>query len=330
MSFLINPQLLGQFIGAGALASEPATISGAGAHKSMGTGALAAGVSTISGVGGHADFKAGAGALVSGPAVIAGVGTGGSFLPTDLPDLELWLDANDINTLFVDDAKVTPVASDADYVGCWVDKSTNAYEFTQDVEGTKPRYKTNIQNSKPVVRGDGFEELSNGTVANWKFLTDGTGCTIIVVYRTVTPIGSSMALLGNATGSPGIAILATSSPDHANAIYWLNDSGTVAYLAADADDYPENTWTIGQYDIEYGLGGDDITFFNLGTSVASGETTGVPSTSNPADEFQIFGWGADSSRLDGDIAEVIICSSILSSGDRSDVTTYLSDKWGIT
>lgn len=80
---------------------------------------------------------------------------------TQAPNLAYWYDANDIATLWQDSARTTPVASDADPVGAWDDKSGNGRNVIQATAGLRPLYKTNILNGKAIVRGDGTDDLLN-------------------------------------------------------------------------------------------------------------------------------------------------------------------------
>lgn len=50
---------------------------------------------------------------------------GGPFSPLDYAGLQLWLDAQDITTLYKNEALTTPVTANGDLVYGWKDKSGN-------------------------------------------------------------------------------------------------------------------------------------------------------------------------------------------------------------
>jgi len=56
-----------------------------------------------------------------------------TFNPSDIADLEIWLDSSDTSYLFQDAGKITAVTANGDPVGCWADRSGNGYDHT--VEG---------------------------------------------------------------------------------------------------------------------------------------------------------------------------------------------------
>ena len=79
------------------------------------------------------------------------------FSPGQLPNLFLWLDANDLSTLFQDSAGTTAVTSNNDPVGRWADKSGSGRHFLQATSGSRPLYKTN-QDGTPGVKFDEVDD----------------------------------------------------------------------------------------------------------------------------------------------------------------------------
>lgn len=107
-----------------------------------------------------------------GRGVVKGIGQGGGFDvgfdlgevvpildPTDsrLGTLYLWLDANDIATLWQDSTRLTPVTANNDPVGAWDDKSGNGRHFLQTTSGNKPLYKTS-QDGTAGLKLDGVDD----------------------------------------------------------------------------------------------------------------------------------------------------------------------------
>jgi hypothetical protein len=84
--------------------------------------------------------------------------TGGSFSPSDLPNLVLWLKAD----AGVEEADGDP-AEDTDTVLNWLDQSGSSNHAIQSTSGSRPTYRTNILNSNPVLRFDGSADFMDGT-----------------------------------------------------------------------------------------------------------------------------------------------------------------------
>jgi hypothetical protein len=89
-----------------------------------------------------------------------GGGAASSFVPTDAPGLRLWLDANDISTLFQDAGRTIPVVADGNSIGGWSDKSGVGNHVIQPAGGNQPTYRVGIQNGLPIARFDGNDYLS--------------------------------------------------------------------------------------------------------------------------------------------------------------------------
>lgn len=86
----------------------------------------------------------------------------GGTTPDSFPGLIMWLDATDIDYLYQDAAKTTPVRAAEDPVGCWEDKSRNGNDVTQATADNRPLYKTGLQNGYAAVYGDGTNDSLSG------------------------------------------------------------------------------------------------------------------------------------------------------------------------
>ena len=65
-----------------------------------------------------------------------------SFKPSQFENLTLWLDANDVSTLFQDNNGATPVTKATDNVKLWKDKSGNNNNVINQ-SGNTPKYQNN-------------------------------------------------------------------------------------------------------------------------------------------------------------------------------------------
>lgn len=92
--------------------------------------------------------------------LLAPFGGGSSVIdPLSLGNLALWLNANDLTTLFQDSFGTVPVTADNDPVGAWLDKSGNARHVSQSTAGLRPSYQTGALNGKPGIQLDGVDDL---------------------------------------------------------------------------------------------------------------------------------------------------------------------------
>lgn len=74
----------------------------------------------------------------------------------DVQNLWLWLEADDLSTMFQDDAGATPVTTDAQTVARWEDKSGMGHHLTQATGGSEPAYGT--AGGLHWVQGDGTDD----------------------------------------------------------------------------------------------------------------------------------------------------------------------------
>lgn len=93
-------------------------------------------------------------------------GTGSAFVPTDLAGLRLWLDGDDIDTLYQDTLYTVPITANGQSVAAWQDKSGNAHHVIQANAANRPTYRTAIQNNKPIIRFDGNDYLARASAVS--------------------------------------------------------------------------------------------------------------------------------------------------------------------
>lgn len=187
--------------------------------------------------------------------------------------------------------------SDGDPIASWTDSSGLGNHAMQATEAKKPTYKVNIVNGKPVVRLDGVDDCVQATLTvaqpDTMFLVvkgDGTDNKHFIDAQT------TRQLIGVSGGVQvtyaGTLLSGTGNPT------------TFQILAALFNGASSQLW-------------------RNGTSIASGNA-GASSIVDPS----VGGYGA--ATMGGDIAEVLIYSSLLSDSDRRAVEAYLGSKYGIT
>lgn len=246
------------------------------------------------------------------------------FRPSDIANLQLWLDADDAAT-------ITDAGGGA--VSAWNDKSGNGRHFPQATGAARPTTGANTLNGRNVLTFGGDDFLEHGTAATWKFLHDATGSTTFIVFRadgsllgrlfqnrggqtthgfnlSVEPGGSRRIFHQITRGVTGFVVENISANDVITAENW--------FLASVVSD-PSNATAASRSAIRL----DD------GTAFQNNSLTVAPSSSDPSFNLRVGANEDASSFLTGRIAEIVIYSGLLATEDREAVEAYLSEKWGI-
>jgi hypothetical protein len=232
-----------------------------------------------------------------------------TFNPRNVGGLVLWLDATDPAANGVQPANNAAIAS-------WVDKSTAANTVSQGTGANQPTYKTNIINSKPVVRFNG----STTSLVKTTVTSLGSTATVFVV-GTINDNGFSAGTFleySNAgTVNTGCLVLYESA-----LLKWRVVVATVIADATYSTSLPYSAVTTA-----YNNGSNSFLLVN-GTQQATAVTGNMDATSRLTLGSLVSGIAGYF--LNGDIAEVIVYNSSISSAERTLVSRYLGNKWGFT
>ncbi len=215
-------------------------------------------------------------------------------------NLQLWLKADAITGL-----------NDGDRVTTWIDSSGNSRDATQSVAADKPTYKINIINGKPVVR---FAAANTEFMNLPNFLTGfGAGEIFLVVKLNNDP---------PVTGSGGIWDFGS---DAASSHYCFDDGFIYDEFATTARKGTVNpTPSLAAWRL-----------YNV-SSQANEWTSRLDGTQIFTTATNTVGWsttpkiGGETFFCDGDIAELILYSTVLSTADRTAVKTYIAAKYNLT
>ncbi len=206
--------------------------------------------------------------------------------------------------------------ADGDAVGTWSDSSGNS----RDVTGTltqRPIYRTNIINSKPVMR---FNGSTNSLQA---------GSTIINLANMLTLFTVTMQ-----TSLADATICSTVNAVNGDLWRFRNNGGTQQL----------RWYSTGIYDVNSGIGANNWAYYTCivrATSAASGTTTVRANGSALGTSGSISRSGSHEANLsigsnillgsflNGDIAELLICSGELSSLLIGQVEGYLKSKYAL-
>lgn len=235
----------------------------------------------------------------------AGGTIGGGGLPVTA-NLEIWLDASDISTLFQDSAKTTPVTTNGDSVECWEDKSGNGYDHIVQSGIGVPTYDSSTMYAGSLDF-DGTQSLYDSTSKD----------TITAFFVAQTDQTTSQVLFGY---------------DSANNRYIHYDVGGVVYFTAPDSGFSTvsgysgmtvNTASVIAVDLRNFI---NVNFTRYDATTALNYTGGSPCgtyigrrNNDPPSAAQYV----------GNIAEVITYSRRLSSTEIQDVEDYLNIKWNL-
>lgn len=240
----------------------------------------------------------------------------------------LWLDGADSSSLFTD-AGVTPVKVNGDLVYQWNDKSGNSRHATQTTSGNRPTWVPPASgiNGYGDIAANGtsqFFTLSNTSAWNLVYTGDFT---INIIHKVTSTSGG--VLLGRSNG-PG-ATAKWSLGYGSNGVVGAGNLG-FHYNGGGFNGFVRVAWSPSVntvYRITATRSGNDHYFFVNGVQVGATQTTasrpGLPS--NNACVFQ-FGNG-DASYAGGQIAEIAVYESYLSSSDQAAISSYSLAKWGV-
>lgn len=218
----------------------------------------------------------------------------------------LWLDVMDGSTLYQDRngaSSTILVASDADPVGSWLDKSGNGRHMTAPSDAARPTFKTAITNGKngllfdngddSIVTASAYNQSTNTifcvlnplTDSSYYLFTDNSSPSSI--YQLLKAVSGDNRGISSFAGAPSVYKNgSTFSQNTQNSLYTslTNQTSIITITGADF-----STWTVG---------------FRI-----SGQTS--------------FFYG-------GQLNELIIYSSALSASQKQSVEKYLANKWKIT
>ena len=228
-----------------------------------------------------------------------GAGGGGElWTPADLGnDLALWLDAADTSTVQLSGSSVTN----------WLDKSLNAYSVDDgNVTSRRPTY-TQTQNNLNVLTFNGSRLVSSAF--------------------TLSQPHTRFAVLSSATANLRAF---TDSYNNVQSAHYFGSSKAIALACgstfATATETGEIGWSIqsaianGASSVIY-QNGTNMRTGNAGSNGMSGISIGnLRGNPNPVAGYS----------LDGDLAEIVMVASALSTADRQRVEGYLAHKWGLT
>ena len=246
----------------------------------------------------------------------------------NISGLQLWLDAADATTLYDATSGGNLVSTDGATVARWQDKSGNGRHISQATANARPALKKGIKNAKNVIRFDGANDILS--IAN-STISQNTGVlNLFAVCRSTKTLSASVyqTVIHNSNGT-------TAGP--ARSSIYISNAIEVGGRRLDADSYQfvkpgtlaTNEWVLAGANFNYNAA--SLTAYKNGTGASrspSFQTVGTtPNT--PSVLFGIGGSTNSGEFLTGDIAEIIIYNTELTTAQRQSVESYLNAKWAI-
>lgn len=238
---------------------------------------------------------------------------GGGFLPSDLPDLALWLDADDASTLTLSGSVVDE----------WRDKSGNGRHFTGS-GSARPALVSAAYNGRDAIQFDGVNDTMSlgssgigrnvGAVTVYvavKWTTSPTSAEVVFVSSTATStqtrIGVYGALVSQKYGLGGRRLStdsfgSASSSGSISAGSWAIQAGVFDYSNSDLLQYIDGT-----------LDGSNTSFQAAGVT----DNTDAAATSLGSN----FGLG---SFADVEVSEILVYHAAHDASTRAAVEAYLT------
>lgn len=230
----------------------------------------------------------------------------------------------------------TTLATNGQSVQQWTSKTASAKTLSQATSGNRPLLQTNVIDGHSVLRFDGTNDLLQAsTASDWTFLHNATGHTLFVVWKKrqgnadrYDPLIDTSAASTSNTGYHIGADNRSSVPRTQQATMIISKSTggtpsvqlTTGTYAAIGDPAWHVSCTSGSTIYSFYLDGR-AGELNTGTLSS-------PSASSPTYALTAGGLGSAASLwLDGDIAEIIIYNSTLTTVDRQQVFQYLRDRY---
>ena len=214
--------------------------------------------------------------------------------------LALWLDAEDAASITLNGSTVSQ----------WNDKSGNARHVSQATAASQPTYTLNGLNGKPVLTFDGIDDFMS-----------------VPDFNNAV----SLALIGSGGGAAA-ALISGAAP----ALFspaWNTNGASIQYRGRTDTTVRQVSFGGASTNFSIGFTSLDAANSEVRLSGNGGAQTSFSQTINSADttintlgrDFQ----GAQQF-ANGRIAEIVVASSLLSTGNRQKLEGYLAHKWGLT
>ena len=233
-----------------------------------------------------------------------------NFKPTEISDCELWLDANDTNTITFNGSNVAG----------WADKSGNGNNVIQSTATNQPTYQSSGINNKGSLYFDGNNFLARNSALG---LTGNPALTVFIVSNITSTSQSRVIHLGASTTPQQNIQFA------ADASYRFNN-GSLIFAN---DNFNDSTDHIAMFRRATGATYGEGKFYldNIEATYTSVTNSGY--ILNMVNNVCRIGQGRDTGNnphfITGQLGEIIIYNKELTTVEANQIFTYLKNKWGV-
>ena len=244
-------------------------------------------------------------------------------VPQTIGGLQLWLDASDTSTLFDATTGGSLVATDA-VVARWQDKSGNANHCTASSDG--PQRKASRINGRDALTFNGTSNFLQGSATP----TSGSVRTVFVVAKSATSAGQEIVQIGIAPASGAFRGFLLRQR-YIGSDSFVGGDVTTNNLSIASTQLPITTTFVACI-VQASLASNQYFHNSTSYSVTGTLTAGGGFSADPG---YLIGTarssgGASLGYWSGDVCEIIVYDTALSTVNRSAVESYLIGKWGIS
>jgi len=247
------------------------------------------------------------------------------FFPPNFNDpyLEIWFDGSDASTIT---KAGSGTLANGDDVSAWNDKSIGTdVKPANSTGGKRPKYNTNIQNTKSALYFDGTNDLF--TVNPITNLQSLSGCSLILVSKLITTSDQIFMQSCSALSAPGsrndTLVRVSSSNWQVGMGGGLgNTTGVTVNTSAHIHTLVFNGTLSGN--------SERLKYYQDGLQRTLNFTANVGTTTSSDNSIIAMGENsANTEDLNGYLLEVLIYTKAISDAERRRTHDYLFSKWGI-
>ena len=227
----------------------------------------------------------------------------GGFLPTDVANLKLWLDADDPTTFSF---------SSSNLISQWNDKSGQGNNLTQGTVADQPLLIQGVQNGKPIVRFDAIDDFLQRVNFTGGAISQPDTIYFVCKFPSATSSTNGFVFDGDtsrqAVNHDQISTLSNYgmfSPTVLSTTTTVDTINILLYKAV----FNDTSSSLDKSQVQQLSG-------TTGANGLNGIVLGAPFSR--ADSFS-----------NPDIAEMLFYESIPSTGDDADIISYLRNKWAL-
>jgi len=250
-------------------------------------------------------------------------------------NLRLWLDANDLSTLWQDTGGTVAAAAGVD-VALWQDKSGNGKDVSNTDAARRPTYAASVGNlgSKPALQFTGGNNISDMLFrANDLGISGNADRTVVTVWQSTGFTGQNYQHtfhMGDQTGNEAYGHSASRGGNADSPIgnhYWGAGFDTTATAKLLGGRFAVSSW-----DGDGGTGANGLdSWWVDGTAVGASDRAALATgTDQLKIGSRLNGGTAGTEGFTGDLAEVIVIDTVLTTAERDALQGYIIDKYDLT